>query len=506
MGGKGASSNDRLRTIWTPEMDRYFIDLLLQQVSRGNKFDDYLFSKRAWKQMTLLFSTKFNFQYEKDVLKNRYKTLRNLYKTVKKLINQEGFIWDGNHQMVTADNSVWDEYIKMNPNARTFRIKRIPYYPDLCLIYENKGIEEKGENELQYLPHLVETETVAATQPTSPGEGTIVAPQESRVDAMSVSKDVVDDSTSKKVLDDLHWTPSRVTQSTSNRTRTYWHPPMDRYFIDLMLEQLQKGNKIDGVFHKQAWIDMITSFNAKFEFDYDVDVLKNRYKTLRRQYNVIKNLLEMDGFAWDDTRQMVIADDYVWQDYIKTHTDARQFMTRPLPYYKDLCTICNDHNVGETGRSFPQFLLLEYDVQSGKFHGASQLSESPTTSASSGLRMESVQTGSIPKMSTQNNKRQSENLSTSAYSKKLRYKEMGKTSTCSEMTTAIPCLSDEKKDENANSISIEDVVKAVQALPNMDEDLVLDACDLFEDEMKAKTFMALDPKLRKKWLLRKLRP
>jgi hypothetical protein len=48
-----------------------------------------------------------------------------------------------------------------------------------------------------------------------------------------------------------------------------------------------------------------------------VDVLKNRFKTLRRQHNVIKNLLELDGFTWDDARQMVTADDYVWQDYIK---------------------------------------------------------------------------------------------------------------------------------------------------------------------------------------------
>ena len=64
-------------------------------------------------------------------------------------------------------------------------------------------------------------------------------------------------------------------------------------------------------------MEMIASFNARFGFKYDIDILKNRYKTLRRQYNVIKNLLELDGFVWDDTRQMVTADDSVWQDYIK---------------------------------------------------------------------------------------------------------------------------------------------------------------------------------------------
>ncbi|CAN1859034.1 L10-interacting MYB domain-containing protein [Linum perenne] len=103
---------------------------------------------------------------------------------------------------------------------------------------------------------------------------------------------------------------------------------MDRYFMDLMMEQLRKGNQIDGVFRKQSWMEMIADFNSKFGFSYDVDVLKNRYKTLRRQYNVIKSLLELEGFRWDDHRQMVTADDSVWQDYIKVHRNSLQFRIR----------------------------------------------------------------------------------------------------------------------------------------------------------------------------------
>lgn len=92
---------------------------------------------------------------------------------------------------------------------------------------------------------------------------------------------------------------------------------MDRYFIDLMLDQVRRGNQVDGVFVKQAWSEMIDSFNAKFGFCYEMDVLKNRYKTLRRQYNIVRNLVELEGFCWDNSRQMVVADDHVWQDYIK---------------------------------------------------------------------------------------------------------------------------------------------------------------------------------------------
>lgn len=105
--------------------------------------------------------------------------------------------------------------------------------------------------------------------------------------------------------------------SSIARCRTTWHPPMDRYFIDLMLDQARRGNQIEGVFRKQAWTEMVNLFNAKFESNFDVDVLKNRYKTLRRQFSAIKSLLRSDGFAWDDERQMVTADDNVWQDHIK---------------------------------------------------------------------------------------------------------------------------------------------------------------------------------------------
>lgn len=114
MGIHAQISGDRARTVWTPEMDRFFIDMILEQLSNGNTFDDHLFRQRAWKHMNSMFSAKFNALYHKDVLKNRFKTLRNLYRAVKKLLDHKGFHWDNVRQMVTADNSVWEEYIKVS--------------------------------------------------------------------------------------------------------------------------------------------------------------------------------------------------------------------------------------------------------------------------------------------------------------------------------------------------------------------------------------------------------
>lgn len=105
--------------------------------------------------------------------------------------------------------------------------------------------------------------------------------------------------------------------TSNDRSRTYWTPTMERYFIDLMLEQLHRGNRMGHTFNKQAWTDMLTMFNTKFGSQYDKDVLKSRYTNLWKQFNDVNNLLHQSGFSWDESRQMVVADDFAWNSYIK---------------------------------------------------------------------------------------------------------------------------------------------------------------------------------------------
>ena len=97
---------------------------------------------------------------------------------------------------------------------------------------------------------------------------------------------------------------------------------MDRYLVDLLLDQVHRGNKLGKTFISQAWIDMVTLFNAQFKSYHDKDVLKNRYKHLRRQYNDIKILLEQSGFSWDEAREMIIAEDHVWDAYTKVNLNS----------------------------------------------------------------------------------------------------------------------------------------------------------------------------------------
>ncbi|QHN84795.1 uncharacterized protein DS421_16g531770 [Arachis hypogaea] len=175
-------------------------------------------------------------------------------------------------------------------------------------------------------------------------------------------------------------------------------------------------------------------------------------------------------------------------------------MTRPLPYYKDLCIICNpkfEEKKSTLLQDIEHQNIVEVKIDSDY---ASTASHSSITSNPS-----EEQLGVVKEVahSDQKQKRQLEKFSGAPNPKHSRNEEHGMAVALREMATAVSSLSTEKNDENP--VSIETVIHAVQALPDMDEDLVLDACDFLEDERKAKIFLALDIKLRKKWLIRKLR-
>ena len=75
---------------------------------------------------------------------------------------------------------------------------------------------------------------------------------------------------------------------------------MDCSFIDLMLEQLHRGNKIGHRYNAQAWTRMNASFKNKSELLCDKDVLKDQYWSLMKEYTNITDILNYNGFAWNE--------------------------------------------------------------------------------------------------------------------------------------------------------------------------------------------------------------
>ncbi|PSR91884.1 L10-interacting MYB domain-containing protein [Actinidia chinensis var. chinensis] len=437
------AGSERSRTYWTPPMDRCLIDLLLDQVHKGNKIGQ-TFITQAWNNVVTLFNTKFKSQYDRDVLKNRYKHLRRQYNDVKTLLEQDGFSWDETREMVTAADHVWDAYIMAHPDARSYRVKTVPSYPKLCVIYG------------QDCPNGRYTRLACNVDPDSAVPLLVIEEGREAQSPASVYP----------VMD--------------------WTPLMDRHFIDLMLEQVHRGNGIECTFDDQVWAYMNTSFHEKFGVQCDKYVLENRYMCLMKQYSDIRGLLNQSGFAWDESQQMVLADEAIWEAYIKDNPDAITYKNKIVGYYDDLCILFGSEmmDVGFSCQSIGteiDFKALEIGMD--EVSGCLQIEIMDLDTSNQGMK----RPGTMPSPGGRSSKVQKTGGEIEEPSPDI-----------AKVVTKLV------NNQDKSYISIENAIDALQAIPDIDDELLLDACDLLEDERKAKTFLALDINLRKKWLLRKL--
>ncbi|XP_052485352.1 uncharacterized protein LOC128040531 [Gossypium raimondii] len=59
--------------------------------------------------------------------------------------------------------------------------------------------------------------------------------------------------------------------------------------------------------------------------------IESRIRCLKREWSVVYDMLNgqnNSGFGWDEHRQLVVAEDAVWESYVKSHKEASQFKHR----------------------------------------------------------------------------------------------------------------------------------------------------------------------------------
>ena len=101
-----------------------------------------------------------------------------------------------------------------------------------------------------------------------------------------------------------------------DQSRAKWCTLLEKIFVELMLKQVLMGNRSNNSFTRKAWQYICDEFNRQTGLNYHKQQLKNRHGVLRRMYNSMKLLLDQDGFSWDESRCMALAENEVWAKYI----------------------------------------------------------------------------------------------------------------------------------------------------------------------------------------------
>ncbi|XP_012081739.2 uncharacterized protein At2g29880 isoform X1 [Jatropha curcas] len=142
------------------------------------------------------------------------------------------------------------------------------------------------------------------------------------------------------------------------RPKAEWTPTRDAYLVELFIEQHNCGRTAYNEFKNEVIRSVTRDFNKKFGMNLEESQIKNRYNVMKKDYGVVKTLLGHTGFGWDETRQMVVADDKVWDGYISVRSEARPFRRKSFPLYNQMSIIFEGERV--TGKFLvPGGLLVE---------------------------------------------------------------------------------------------------------------------------------------------------
>ncbi|CAK7330715.1 unnamed protein product [Dovyalis caffra] len=283
---------------WTSEMDRCLAKTLADQIKSGNH------KTVAYGAAFTAINEKFGLVLGREHVRNRLKTWKKQFGILKEMLNHKGFVWDEEQKMIVADDSVWNEYSKVHPDARYFRARFIENYDELCVVIGNDqligGSSDNGaEIDVDWMGNRdgVENGCVAEFQN--------------------------DDRQNKK----LRWTEG-----------------MDLLLGKIFAEQVRKGNKIENIIQREMYDYALSALNGKFGPELGKNHIRNRLKTWKKQHGILKEILSCPGFRWDETQKMIIANDSVWNDYLKVHPDARLFHGKVIETYDHLCLIFGKYN------------------------------------------------------------------------------------------------------------------------------------------------------------------
>jgi hypothetical protein len=78
-----------------------------------------------------------------------------------------------------------------------------------------------------------------------------------------------------------------------------WPDFVTKVFIDIMVDEVTKGNMPNGVFHTRTWSSMMYKLSTITNRPYQPDQLKAKMHRLRAMYREFYSLKHNTGFGWN---------------------------------------------------------------------------------------------------------------------------------------------------------------------------------------------------------------
>ncbi|KAL3650228.1 hypothetical protein CASFOL_006631 [Castilleja foliolosa] len=130
----GSQGTNGVKAQWTLDNHELFIELCLEQISKGNKPGSH-FTSKGWRNIVDSFHSIAGLKYDRIQLKNHWGLTKKHWKIWNDLVSDERMKWDPQRRNFGADELEWDEYLQENPEAAQFRFKELQFADKLDIVF-----------------------------------------------------------------------------------------------------------------------------------------------------------------------------------------------------------------------------------------------------------------------------------------------------------------------------------------------------------------------------------
>ncbi|KMT13136.1 hypothetical protein BVRB_4g086780 [Beta vulgaris subsp. vulgaris] len=295
---------------------------------------------------------------------------------------------------------------------------------------------------------------------------------------------------------------SEVTErQAKERLRTRWTPPLDKIFADLVVEQIQLGNRPNNIFDKKTWSYIRDEFNNRTTLNFNNNQLRKHLDVLRARYNQIKSALVQNDIIMEDS----CSGFDLWEG-IEVNPRPEPVKIKDCPIYEQLCIIFADD--GADGRYAQSSHYEEVDHKSSENFVSpigltpGRETEAQTPEVLSSLKSVEVNVSSVIKggrTSSENKRKHTFEVDQNGEQRRDQEILDSMAEAMLDMIAASK-LRIYTKMESKEMFSITNCIKALDEII-MGDSLYFAALDLFDDPKLRETFLSLKGvDIRLRWL------
>lgn len=297
---------------------------------------------------------------------------------------------------------------------------------------------------------------------------------------------------------------SEASQPKQERSRTRWTVALDKIFADLVVQQIQLGNRPNNVFDKKTWNHIRDEFNKQTDLNFNNNQLRKHLDVLRTRFNSLKSAYDQNEFSVMDEACCIGFG--IWDD-IGAPPRPEQVKVKDCPIYEQLCAIFTDSSADGKYAQSSHFEGLDKSVGNdaqglSSCHDAGTGTALPDNPSNSKLA-ESTPSSEKPTRSVGDRKRKRPSEAQPAPNQTTKDGEIVDTMAGAllEMVAAWRSKTGATSTQADDRFSITNCIKALDEIGEADDSLYFAALNLFEDPNLRETFLSLKGNsLRLSWL------